>query len=169
MTGGGPIVIAADGSCLGNPGPGGWAWAVSEECWAAGGHAGTTNNLMELRAVFEALGAVPVGRALTVETDSLYVINVFTQWLPGWKANGWRTSARKPVANKAAILEVDKRLVGRQVEWRHVKGHSGHVLNEVVDLRAHAAATAVQTGKRVDEGRRGCLEQHLRQLDEGNP
>lgn len=160
-----PLVIAADGSCLGNPGPGGWAWAVSADCWAAGGHPGTTNNLMELRAVFEALNAAPRDRPLVLETDSQYVIGVFTQWLEGWKAGGWRTSGKKPVANQPAILQVESALAGRSVEWRHVKGHSGHALNEVVDLRARAAATAIKNGGQVDEGRRGCIRDHLARLD----
>jgi ribonuclease HI len=107
---------------------------------------------MELRAVFEALRSTPADRAVVIETDSKYVIGCFTEWLPGWKRNGWKTSARKPVANQLALLEIDQLLHERDVTWRHVKGHSGHVLNEVCDLRARAAAVAIRAGKPVDVG-----------------
>jgi ribonuclease HI len=147
------LVIATDGSCLVNPGgPGGWAWATSADTWRAGGHPATTNNLMELRAVFEALAATPSDEPLLIESDSLYVIRSVTEWLPGWKRNGWRTSARKPVANQSAIEAIDRQLQGRDVEWRHVKGHAGHVLNEVCDVQAGRAAAAVRAGEPVDEG-----------------
>ncbi|MEO8887808.1 MAG: ribonuclease H [Jatrophihabitantaceae bacterium] len=147
------LVVASDGSCLVNPGgPGGWACATSPDHWLAGGHRATTNNLMELRAVFEALAAIPRELPLTIETDSLYVIKTFTLWLEGWKRNGWLTSAKKPVANQTAILEIERLLPGRDVRWRHVKGHAGHVLNEVCDLRAGDAAAAVRGGQPVAVG-----------------
>lgn len=107
---------------------------------------------MELRGVFEALSAIPRDMPLTIETDSLYVIKTFTLWLEGWKRNGWQTSAKKPVANKSAIMQIEQLLSGRDVQWRHVKGHNGHVLNEVCDLRAGDAAAAVQSGRPVDTG-----------------
>ncbi len=147
-----PIVIATDGSCLGNPGPGGWAYATSPHTWRAGAHPGTTNNLMELRAVFEALAATPTDRALVVETDSQYVIKSFTQWIDGWNRNGWLTAAKKPVLNQQAILEVARLLQGRDVTWRYVRGHAGHALNEVCDLRARDAASAIRDGRAVDAG-----------------
>lgn len=147
------LVVATDGSCLVNPdGPGGWAWATSVDNWRAGGHPATTNNKMELRAVFEALSATPLDRPLLIETDSVYVIKAVTVWLDGWKRNGWRTSARQPVKNREAILAVEQLLFGRDVAWRHVKGHAGHVLNEVCDLRAGAAAAAIRDGRSVDVG-----------------
>ena len=147
------LLIATDGSCLRNPnGAGGWAWATSPERWRAGAHPSTTNNLMELRAVFEALTATAADAPLLIESDSLYVIRSVTEWLPTWKRNGWLTSAKKPVANQAAIVEIDQLLVGRDVKWRFVKGHNGHVLNEVCDLRARDAATAIRDGMRVDTG-----------------
>jgi len=151
------VVIACDGSCLGNPGPGGWSWAVSDLCWAAGGQARTTNNLMELRAAYEALSATPSDRPLVIETDSEYVINVFSLWLPGWKLRGWLTAARKPVMNRPAIEKVESRLHGREVTWRHVKGHAGHKLNEIVDQHAREAATATRDGLRVDSGVPDCI------------
>ena len=146
------LVIATDGSCLGNPGPGGWSWAVSPEQWRAGGVPNTTNNIMELYAVGSALRDTPVDQPLLIEIDSQYVLKACTVWLPGWKRNGWRTADRKPVKNQQVIMRIDARLQGRDVQWRHVKGHAGHALNEVVDLRARAAATAVQRGVPVDEG-----------------
>ena len=152
-----PLVIAADGSCLSNPGPGGWSWAVSGDCWRAGGHPRTTNNLMELRAVYEALSAVPLHVPLILETDSQYVIGIFTEWLEGWLSNGWRTAGRKPVSNRTAIEQVQAVLEGRSVTWRHVKGHSGHPLNDIVDARARAAATAIRDGRPVQTGNvSGC-------------
>jgi len=108
------------------------------------------NDLMELRAVFEALRSTPAGRAVVIETDSRYVIGCFTQSLPGWKRNGWKASARKPVANQSALLEIDQLLHQRDVTLRHVNGHAGHVLNELCDQRAHAAALAIRDGKPVD-------------------
>jgi len=147
------LVIATDGSCLVNPdGPGGWAWAVAPDQWRAGGHPGTTNNKMELRAVYEALLATPSHRPLLIETDSVYVINSLTKWIVGWKRNGWTNSKREPVANRPAIEAIDAALRGRDVEWRHVKGHAGHVLNEVCDLRAGQAAAATRDGTAVDAG-----------------
>lgn len=147
------LVIATDGSCLVNPGgAGGWAWATSAESWGAGGHPSTTNNLMELRAVYEALTATPRDLPLLIESDSLYVIRSVSEWLSGWKRNGWLTKAKKPVANQSALLQIDRALDGRDVEWRHVKGHAGHVLNEVCDLRAGAAAAATRDGSTVDCG-----------------
>lgn len=112
----------------------------------------TTNNKMELRAVFEALSATPADRPLLIETDSMYVINSLTRWLANWTRNGWLNSAKRPVKNKDAILAVAGLLVGRDVQWRHVKGHAGHILNEVCDLRAGAAAAATRDGAPVDVG-----------------
>jgi len=146
-------VIATDGSCLLNPhGPGGWAWAITPEVWGAGGHPSTTNNKMELRAVYEALAATPADRPLIIESDSKYVINSLTDWLPVWRRNGWVNSKREPVKNKAAIEAIDRLLLGRDVEWRWVKGHSEHLLNEVCDMRAGEAAAAIRAGKPVDVG-----------------
>ena len=113
-------VVATDGSCLTNPGPGGWAWACEDGRHGSGGHAGTTNNLMELRAVFEMLGAFPPATPLLIQADSMYVINIFTKWLPGWRARGWLTAAKKPVLNREAIELIAERLAGRDVRWEHV-------------------------------------------------
>jgi len=139
-------VVATDGSCLTNPGPGGWAWACEDGRNGSGGHAGTTNNLMELRAVYELLGAFAPATPLLIQADSMYVINIFTRWLPGWRARGWLTAAKKPVLNRDAIELIAERLEGRDVRWEHVKGHSGHPLNETVDTLARTAAERIRDG-----------------------
>ncbi|HAM43480.1 MAG TPA: ribonuclease HI [Propionibacteriaceae bacterium] len=141
------VVLATDGSCLRNPGPGGWAWATEDGRHDSGGHAETTNNLMELRAVYEALGAFPPEVPLLIQADSMYVINIFTRWLAGWQAKGWKTAAKKPVLNREPIEMIAERLRGRDVRWEHVKGHSGHPLNEQVDTLARTAAEKTRDGK----------------------
>ena len=146
------VVVATDGSCLGNPGPGGWAWYVADDCWAAGGQAATTNNQMEILAVAEALRAIPAHMAVIVEADSQYVISGLTDWIHGWRARGWRTAAGKPVANRQLWEEVAKLMEGRDVTFRHVRGHRGHELNEAADSRARAAATAIQEGNPINHG-----------------
>lgn len=143
----GRIVVATDGSCLGNPGPGGWAWASEDGRTGSGGHAGTTNNLMELRALYEALRAHDPSVPLLIQADSMYVINVFTEWLPGWIAKGWRTASKKPVQNRQAIEMIAAELETRDVSWEHVKGHAGHPLNEKVDTLARREATGVQSAR----------------------
>ncbi len=142
------IVVATDGSCLANPGPGGWAWACTDGRHDSGGHAATTNNLMELRAVYEMLGAHDRSAPLLIQADSMYVINIFTRWLPGWRAKGWLTAAKKPVLNREAIEMIAERLAGRDVRWEHVKGHSGHPLNEQVDTLARTAAERIRDASR---------------------
>ncbi|MCC6495440.1 MAG: ribonuclease HI [Propionibacteriaceae bacterium] len=142
------VVVATDGSCLQNPGPGGWAWAAADGRSDSGGHDGTTNNLMELRAVYEVLGAHPPEVPLLIQADSMYVINIFTRWLGGWVAKGWLTAARKPVLNREAIEMIAERLAGRDVAWEHVKGHSGHPLNERVDLLARTQAERVLAARK---------------------
>jgi len=146
------LTIATDGSCLGNPGPGGWAWAVDDRRWAAGANSHTTNNLMELRALYEALTAVDPARPLLIQADSQYVINIFTKWIDGWRRRGWVNSEKKPVANRAQIEGTAERLAGRDVAWEYVRGHAGHPLNEFVDLKARTAATAMRDGTPVPGG-----------------
>jgi ribonuclease HI len=147
--------VATDGSCLGNPGPGGWAWATADGRQDSGGVANTTNNVMELRALREALAAFPASTPLLLQVDSQYVIKTFTEWIEGWKARGWRTSDKRPVKNRAEIEPIDALLRGRDVRWEHVRGHAGHPLNERVDLLAHAAAIAARSGAGADTFRRG--------------
>jgi len=146
------VTVATDGSCLGNPGPGGWAWATGEGEWGAGANSRTTNNLMELRALYEALRAFPPEVPLLIQADSQYVIRIFTEWVDGWIARGWRTADKKPVGNRPNIELIVPLLHERDVEWEHVRGHTGHNLNELVDKRARAAATAIRDGLPVDSG-----------------
>lgn len=111
-----------------------------------------TNNLMELRAVYEALRAHDPRVPLLIQADSMYVINAFTQWLPNWVANGWRTAAKKPVKNRQCLELIAAELETRDVEWEHVKGHAGHPLNEKVDSLARHAATQV-SGRNSSEAK----------------
>jgi len=138
------ITIATDGSCLGNPGPGGWAWADSDGNHDSGAHPDTTNNLMELRALFEALKSRPSETPLRLQVDSMYVINIFTNWLESWKSNEWKTAGNKPVQNRQGIELINAELAHRDVIWEHIKGHSGHPLNERVDKLARDAALRQQ-------------------------
>ncbi len=141
-------VVYTDGSCLGNPGPGGWAWAVPEGPWASGADGRTTNQRMEITAALEALGALaPSHRGIEVVSDSTYVVNCFRQrWWAGWQRRGWRNSQNKPVANRdlwEPLIELALSSAA-EVTWRWVKGHSGDRWNDVVDQLALAAATSGQ-------------------------
>jgi ribonuclease HI len=140
-----PIVVYTDGACLGNPGPGGWAWAIPEGASASGAEARSTNQRMEITAVLEALRAL-AGRPgpVQVVSDSTYVVNCFRQgWWKGWLQRGWVNSARKPVANRdlwEPLVEVVRRR--GDVSFRWVKGHSGNRMNDLVDgLAVEAART----------------------------
>lgn len=147
------IVAAADGSALGNPGPTGWAWFVDEGCWRAGGFAHGTNNIGELNAVLDLLQqTAAVDEALHIICDSTYVINTITKWMAGWKRKGWRKGDGKPVLNLEIIKALDEAMVGRDVSFEWVKGHTGHPLNEAADQRANAAAQAFKSGTPVATG-----------------
>lgn len=146
------VVVATDGSCLGNPGPGGWAWYVDEHHWRAGASRSTTNNQMELQAILEALRSLPREAILQIESDSKYAIDAMTSWIHNWRRRGWKTAAGTPVANKDLIVAIDRELAGRTVKFVWVRGHAGHSLNEAADTRARAAATAAQQMLPVDEG-----------------
>lgn len=140
------ITAAVDGSALGNPGPAGWAWVVSEDAWAAGGFDRATNNVGELTALAKLLeDTAEAGFAdepLVVLADSQYVINSVTKWMPGWKRKGWKKADGKPVLNRELMERIDRAMRGRQVKFEWVKGHAGHDMNEAADLRARAAAEA---------------------------
>lgn len=147
------IVVAADGSSLGNPGPAGWCWFIDGEHWRAGGWESATNNQAELTAVLDLLQATAEGgQALEILCDSQYVIKCCTEWLPKWKNNGWRKADRKPVENQDLLRQLDASLTGRAVEFKWVKGHAGHDLNEAADERARAVATAYREGVAPDCG-----------------
>lgn len=134
-------VVYTDGACLGNPGPGGWGWAVPGGEWACGAEPHTTNQRMELRAVLEALREV-TGPAEVV-SDSTYVVNCFRdRWYEGWMRRGWRNSNRKPVANRDLWEPLIEEYLSRpgEISFRWVKGHSGDEWNEIVDQLAATAA-----------------------------
>lgn len=138
-----PTTVYTDGSCLGNPGPGGWAWAVEDGPHDSGGEGHTTNQRMEVLAVIQALRSLE--GPVHVVSDSTYVVNCFVQkWWAGWQRRGWKNSKGEPVANQ----DLWKDLLGlalegdRPVTFEWVKGHSGHPMNDVVDRLAQAAAAA---------------------------
>jgi ribonuclease HI len=135
-----------DGACSGNPGPGGWGALlvaragarVLKERELKGGEALTTNNRMELMAAIAALEALERPSRLTVVTDSAYVKGGITEWLGGWKRNGWKTATRKPVKNEDLWRRLDEARARHEVTWEWVKGHAGHPENERADALARA-------------------------------
>lgn len=132
-----------DGACLGNPGPGGWAAllrAQGGERMVAGGDPDTTNNRMELMAAIGALEALKRPCQVVLTTDSRYVMQGIEQWVPKWRANGWRTSDKKPVKNQDLWQRLSSAVEIHRVRWKWVKGHSGHVENERVDVAAREQA-----------------------------
>lgn len=139
------VTLITDGACLGNPGPGGWAYILrfgDQFKEASGGDPATTNNRMELTAVLSGLEALKRPCAVTVVTDSQYVRQGITQWMRQWKRNGWRTAAKEPVKNQDLWQALDLALQPHQVEWHWVKGHAGHADNNRADELATAAARA---------------------------
>lgn len=140
------IQIYTDGACKGNPGPGGWGvlmiaregGQVVKERTLNGGEAHTTNNRMELLAAISALEALTRQSELTIVTDSAYVKNGVTEWIHGWKRNGWRTAGKDPVKNVDLWQRLDLAQAKHKVVWRWIKGHAGHVENERADELARA-------------------------------
>ena len=143
-----PVVVYTDGACAGNPGPGGWAWAVAPDGVpsAAGGEPHTTNQRMEITAALEAARRfVPAGPVVIV-SDSTYVVNCFRdKWYVKWERNGWKNSQRKDVANKDLWEPLVRLYLARKPEFRWVKGHSGDAMNDLVDQLAVAAAVVART------------------------
>ena len=141
-----PVVIHTDGSCLANPGPGGWAailrWQDNER-ELNGSEPNTTNNRMELMAAIMGLGALTRPMTVDLYTDSRYVMNGVQDWMQRWKANGWKTAAKKPVANKDLWQQLDAAVARHTVHWHWVKGHSGNSINERCDVLARSAAEAI--------------------------
>ncbi|MFN6980100.1 MAG: ribonuclease HI [Gemmobacter sp.] len=142
-----PALFAyTDGACSGNPGPGGWgALLIAREGDAvlrtrelSGGEPATTNNRMELLAAISALDALERPSQITIVTDSAYVKNGVTQWIHGWKRNGWRTSDGKPVKNIDLWQRLDAAQARHKVAWAWIKGHAGHAENERADELARA-------------------------------
>ena len=136
------VEIFTDGACSGNPGPGGWAAILrsgGKERELSGGERATTNNRMELMAVIEGLKALTRGAAVTIHTDSRYVMDGASKWILGWKRNGWKTADKKPVKNEDLWRLLDEALAGHAIQWRWVAGHSGHPENERADQLARSA------------------------------
>jgi ribonuclease HI len=142
----GALSVYTDGACSGNPGPGGWAWAVDQQTQASGGDRVTTNQRMEVRAVLEAVSTLPA--PLLVVSDSTYVVNCFRdRWWEKWLLNGWLTSARRPVMNRDLWEPLVAAAAGHDdIAFHWVKGHSGHEMNDFVDGLAVAAALSARGG-----------------------
>ncbi|MFI1566616.1 ribonuclease H [Streptomyces sp. NPDC020490] len=143
------VVAACDGASKGNPGPAAWAWVVSDDGgtpvrWEAGPLGRATNNVAELTALERLLAATDPGVELEVRMDSQYAMKAVTTWLPGWKRNGWKTAAGKPVANQDLVVRIDELLDGRSVDFLYVPAHQvdGDPLNDFADRAASQAATA---------------------------
>ncbi len=136
------VEIYTDGACRGNPGPGGWGALLryrGREKQLMGAAPATTNNRMELTAAIEALRALTRPSRVHLHTDSQYVKNGITEWLPGWKRRGWKTASKAPVKNVDLWQALDSACAGHEVRWFWVKGHAGHVENELADSLANAA------------------------------
>ena len=134
------IEIYTDGACRGNPGPGGWgallrAGKHEKELW--GGELHTTNNRMEMTAVIMSLQALKKPSEVVLTTDSQYVRKGITEWISGWKRRNWKTASKQPVKNVELWKQIDALAEQHTIEWRWVKGHSGHVENERVDELAN--------------------------------
>ncbi|MFI0739746.1 ribonuclease H [Streptomyces sp. NPDC021100] len=143
------IIAACDGASKGNPGPSAWAWVTADaegrpERWEAGPLGRATNNIAELTALRRLLEATDPAVPVEVRLDSQYAMNAVTKWLPGWKRNGWKTAAGKPVANQDLVRSIDELLTGRTVEFRYVPAHQqgGDPLNAIADQAASDAAVS---------------------------
>lgn len=137
------IEIHTDGACSGNPGPGGWGALLlygNNEKELSGGEALTTNNRMELMAAIQALESLTKPCHIALFTDSQYVQKGITEWLPGWLRKGWKNAKGEPVKNQDLWLRLQTAVARHRIDWRWVKGHSGHVQNERVDALARRAA-----------------------------
>lgn len=130
------VEIFTDGACRGNPGQGGWGAVLrygSHEKELYGYQAKTTNNQMEMMAAIEALQALKRPSKVILTTDSNYLRQGITQWIHGWKKRNWRTASKQPVKNKELWQQLDKIVSQHDIEWKWVKGHSGHIENERAD------------------------------------
>ncbi|MDR3511732.1 MAG: ribonuclease HI [Caulobacteraceae bacterium] len=138
------VVIYTDGACRGNPGPGGWGAILrtgERERELCGGELHTTNNRMELMAAIQALEALNRPCRVELHTDSQYVRTGIAEWLAGWKARGWKTASKAPVKNEDLWRRLDEARSRHTVDWRWVKGHNGHPLNERADALANQGLT----------------------------
>jgi ribonuclease HI len=141
------VDIFTDGACRGNPGPGGWGALLrfaGRERHLYGGAPETTNNRMELQAAIEALRALKEPCEVNLTTDSVYVRDGITKWLPNWKQKGWKTAARQPVKNVDLWQALDEQNQRHRIHWHWVKGHSGHPENDIADLLANRGIDELQ-------------------------
>jgi len=144
------VVIYTDGACSGNPGPGGWGAVMisgahrKEIC---GGDLATTNNRMELMAAIQALESLKKPCKVELHTDSKYVQQGIHEWIHGWKKRGWLTADKKPVKNEDLWRRLDEARLRHDVQWRWVKGHAGHELNELADALARRGIQDVLAAK----------------------
>lgn len=142
------VEIFTDGACSGNPGPGGWGALLrwrGQEKELHGGELATTNNRMELTAAIEALRALNRPSNVVLTTDSVYVRDGITSWLPQWKRRGWLTAAKKPVKNEDLWRALDEQAARHEVRWEWVKGHAGHPENERADELARRGVEQVRS------------------------
>lgn len=136
------VEIFTDGACSGNPGPGGWGAVMrfrGQEKELSGGEPATTNNRMEMMAAIAALEALKRPCQVVLTTDSSYLRDGITGWIHGWRRNGWKTAAKKPVKNADLWQRLDAAAKRHEIDWRWVKGHAGHAENERADALARAA------------------------------
>lgn len=141
------VIAYTDGACRGNPGPGGWGVFLQygqHRKEFSGGEAPTTNNRMELMAAISALESLREPCNVTLHTDSKYVLQGLTEWLPGWKKRGWKTADKKPVKNQDLWERLDAAAARHQVDWKWVKGHAGDPGNENADRLANQGLEAAQ-------------------------
>jgi len=137
------VTLITDGSCLGNPGPGGWAAILRHgrnKRELSGSDPETTNNRMEMTAVLEGLSALQEPCRITIEIDSEYVKKGITEWMAAWKRRGWKTAAKQPVKNQDLWRKLDEAVAAHNIEWRWVKGHADHADNNRCDELARDAA-----------------------------
>lgn len=148
------VIIHTDGACSGNPGIGGWGAILSFgkiEKELKGSESPSTNNRMELMAAICALEALKCTCRVDVYTDSRYVQEGASNWLRGWKRNGWKTKSRKPIKNKELWQRLDSVAIGHQVRWHWVKGHNGHGLNERADALARSGVAEARRARTTDQ------------------
>ncbi len=145
------VIIHTDGACSGNPGPGGWGAVLQYNGTVKelkGGAQLTTNNQMELTAAIEALNALKRPCAVELHTDSSYVKDGLTGWIHGWKKNGWKTAAKKPVKNVELWQALDAAVQRHTINWHWVKGHNGDEMNERADVLANEGMAPFKPKKR---------------------
>lgn len=143
------VELFTDGACKGNPGPGGWGALLrcdGIEKSLSGGESNSTNNRMELMAAIEGLSALKETCNVVLTTDSQYVRKGITEWMAGWKRNGWRTAAKQPVKNVDLWQRLDEQNQRHQVQWHWVRGHTGHRENEIADSLANRGIEMLTAG-----------------------